>query len=1427
MTPESMVIGVGGAGCHVVRRLGERLTAMKSPLAALPAGGGRVGPRAPTLLAVDTDRTVQQVHGERGVLLTTNTAVLDAAYRQPDRFNAGWLQRDALRVRPFVEQGTYANRMLGRFLLLLPENRIRVEEPIRTWLSATTAVPARRLYLVAGAAGGTGSAQLLDIAYLARSLAEAAGVDLDIRAVVFVPPAGEVSTAANAFATLTELHYYSDPFTVYRAHLADEGAEFESRRAPFHRIGLLTSTTSEGENIPLDELQERASVYLLTACAGDEGGWEAERARREANVLLTDPDGNPQVFTTFGAEWVEYPEERLVSAVYRNLVRRSLNPWLQGDHAIHLRELPSDVPLRDSDALIRLITDVGVGEEAVENYLRPIRTRLPWIHKAPPNQWVVMDNEYQAALEETVGVPPSMGREGKGPMADRFKQIRDQVLQGLRGQSATWLKRENVSLDRVSRVLGEAASEMRTATDPIAQWDEALAVTNEGRRRLMQAHGAVRKDSFLLFTKGEASRRIAKEYEQVATVHIHHYLRSKASPYLRELREQLMEPVRSWTGRIAELSGMLAKLTRSMAEYEANLLERLRQDDNDERLVLGRLQLPGAETPFVANTGWNLPYCRREEEQAVIDELRRGWIEYLVDRPNGLLADPRKSALDGPADYVREDRLPWLMPANYTAPETQEGAAGRMRDALMRIDRELRLRVEDRLRTWLSATAFHKLAEQYREPVQLECEIQRLVEGAAHLPALEPPHVRPAGFPSEYELVFFADAKSDELPSALRMVVDAAGRDRPTQIVPSRSAHFLTAITEHEGFALSRCPVYYHLQDATADWLKAQAPGTALPFGRQDVPWTSATLVTRAALRDASDVFYLSLAWGILHPNPDGAVPVPGSLIPNEPGERRFTLPGEFDLAVRQLAGDLHLLDGLAKVVDRTFQSKGVEWCGLQLERAVRGDAPVGTRFPGIDIIRQARVERLAAQRAAARYEDLFSEFARTPTARDTAWLREGEAYHCPLCSFDLGSDAEALPGSCPRCREPLLLHLVRDLGPTDGFRRIPNPFVVGTPLETRSNVFVGREDIIAQVHDRLIRPASRTILILIGERRCGKTSALKQLQYRLEGDLTPLFIDMQGLTATDLPGFLWWLSWRMKEALDERGIHMELPSFEEFTSGPADYQFETVVLQEVRRKLSGGRVLLMLDEFEVLAQRVMAGTFDARAFDYIRHLMQHGEGIEFLFAGTHVLRQFAANYVTFLFNIGVFLNVDFLRPEDALRLIQEPLAHAAVSFSEEALDAVLELAGAHAYFTQMFGFHLVERLNRLRKRIVTREDVQAESGPVIAAAGAHLDHLWGQLSAPDRLLISFFAEYCGKGERCREEDLLQAAIRDDATLRPFVFRTAVEKLVAVGLLRGVEADTAEGRSERLLSLTAEVYRQWLYTAHPYRRLRDEGVNWS
>jgi hypothetical protein len=1410
---DTLVIGIGAIGGYVARRLEERTPAP-------PPGAPETAPR-PELLWLDTDRTTGQTVGPRALVTTTNAAVIDAAYRAPERFHAGWIDREVLRGQTLAQPGSQGSRMLARFLLLLPENQNAFRERINMWLGGVPKEGRRpRIFVVAGAGGGTGGGQLLDVAYLIQQRAAGLGVDPELRALLFLPAPADAKGAPNAFATLTELHYFSDPFTRYRAHFGDAETPYESRKAPYHRVSLVTPITAEGVQIPLVELQERAAVYLYTAISGDAGEWEAERQQREGAVGLLDAEGNPQSFSTYGTEWVEYPEERLTNAVYRNLVRRSLIAWLQGDHGISVRDLPANVPLRDSEAMARLLAGVGDGKQ-LDEVLHPVRVRIPAIHQAPPHQWQVMDQELDKILLGAAGTLPSPGQPGRGPMADRAQQLRDQVLEEWRAHLRAWLAHDGLSLERIARVLGEAAAELRTATDPHAAWEESTRAVQGHRKRVLWAAGRARQDLFLLFGRRMALKKLAAEYSQLAAHFLLQSLYTHSVAYQREVRVQVMEPVRTWAARINELAGHLAKLSRAWADFESGLLERLRKDDEAHRLALGKMRLPGAETPYVANTGWNIPYIPAAEEAAAIKDLREGLFQFLAERPDGLLALPGYSYLDGPADQARDDRLPWLI-ASASSPMVESGSE-KLRQAVARIDYELRLRANTRLQAWLGATAYQRLSEQFKSASELEYELRRLVADATQLPAIEPPHVRPAGFPSDYELIFFGDATAAALPAPLQGLQEAAQRERPTRVVPSRSPHYLTAIAEHPGFSLARCPAYHHLEEA---YREAQRSGIPLPFSRIDVPWTSATLITRVRRRDASDVLYLALALGLVHPNPDGGIPLPNSLVPERKGERRFPLPEEFDLAVRQLSGDTHILEALSLAVDRTVQSKGVEWCALQVERVVSGQDPLPTRFPG-SAERQQKLARLAALHAVSRHDDLLEEFARTNIAQDTAWLKAGDAYACPACAQVLATQPEAIPGACPNCTAPLLPQKLTGVTRADGFRRIPNPFVVGTPLETRSNVFVGREDIIEQVRDRLIRPASRTILILIGERRCGKTSALRQLKYRLEGDLTPLFIDMQGLTASDLPGFLYWLSWRMKEALDERGIQVDLPTFEEFTSGPPDYQFETVVLPAIRQKIGGGRLLLMLDEFEVLAHRVMQGSFDSRAFDYIRHLMQHGEGIEFLFAGTHVLRSFAANYVTFLFNIGVFLNVDFLRPQDALRLIQEPLAPSGVSFTEDALQSIVELAGAHAYFTQMFGFHMVERLNRLRKREVTRQDVEEEAGPVIAAAGAHLDHLWGQLSSAERLLIAYFVQVCPRGEKRPEDEVLQSAVRDDPSLRPFVFRTAVEKLVAVGLLRLTTDEEGDRHGQRLLSITAEVYRQWLQTQHAYQRLREEGLTWS
>ena len=1413
---DTLVVGLGGVGVATCRRLIERLQGL----------GGRDFGGEIDLLLMDTDRTVLGAEGDRALFLTASAAVLDAAYRNPERFQSEWLNPEVLRGRRSIESGTQCSRGLGRFLLLLPENRELVRDKLASWFRARRGSPAQTagcVYVVASCAGGTGGGQICDLGYLIQDVAATCGASVDLRALLITPSHHRGAQSVAAFATLTELHYFCDPHTRYRAALSSDASLVETRLPPYRRILLQTSLTTDGTEIPLPELQEQAGVYLLAVTEGDTGVWGGERARREAETHWLDSDANPQPFTTMGISWLEFPEERLASAVYRNLVRRSVYPWLQGDVPISASELTAGAPMADSEAMATMMVDAVGGPQAQEEYLRPVRTRLPWLPRGTAGQWKAMDQEIELSLRQTVGRAPAQGQPGQGPMAERFDTVRGELVAGLRRQCEVWLRRDGVSLERVARVLNELATELRTRTDPVAAWGEAWEASDLSRKRILWAVDAAGRDPFLLFFRRMAKRRLAAEYERTISQHIRNQFRSQSTPYLRELRAQVLEVVRTWAGRIGELGGLLARLSRSMADYESTLLERLRREEEDRRLILGALHLPGAETPYVANSGWNLPYCTAEEELGAIQDLKAGWLQVMVERPDGLLAEPGLSMVDSAVDDLREERLPWLIPPTFTP--TLEGTEGRVRDVVMAVDRQLRMRVDARLRQWIAAGAYQRLLEQYRDPVEQEFQIRRLLGLALDLPTIEPMHARPSGFPQEHAFVLLGEPASAGVPPVLQMVVGAAGRDRPVMVAPSKLSRYLMAVSEHPGFSLPRCPVYFALAETFRQARDKGMDPTLHAYSRLDVPWVSAGLTTHTAIRDASNILILAVAFGIVRPLPSGEIPIPAGILQLGDGAPRFPLPAEFDLGVRQLAGDATTLKSLGTAVDRTLQSRGAEWCCLQLERLLAqvGGIPV---FGG-DGVGQRRARRLAGLRAAARYEDLFDEVARTPLSRDTEWLWAGSSHHCPACATDLGADPKTLPGLCPRCREPLLPHLVREVQVSDGFRRIPNPYVVGTPLESGASVFVGREDIISQVRDRLIRPAQRTILILIGERRSGKTSALKQLQYRLEGDLTPLFIDMQGLTASDLGGFIWWLSWRMKEALDERGISVTLPSFEQFNSGPPDFQFETVILPEIRRKLHGGRILLMLDEFEVLAQRVMKGSFDSRAFDYLRHLMQHGDGVEFLFAGTHVLRQFAANYVTFLFNIGVFLHVDFLTRDAATRLATDPIANAGVSYQPDAIDSLLELGGCHAYFTQMFCFHLVERLNRLRKREITRQDVEMESGPVIQAAGAHLDHVWSQLESPDRLLIAFFAVNCPRGVWLSEAELLNRAIADDSSLRPFVFRTSVEKLIAVGLLRARATVDPEGRAGRELALTAEVYRQWLETQHSFSRLREEGVTWN
>lgn len=129
------------------------------------------------------------------------------------------------------------------------------------------------------------------------------------------------------------------------------------------------------------------------------------------------------------------------------------------------------------------------------------------------------------------------------------------------------------------------------------------------------------------------------------------------------------------------------------------------------------------------------------------------------------------------------------------------------------------------------------------------------------------------------------------------------------------------------------------------------------------------------------------------------------------------------------------------------------------------------------------------------------------------------------------------------------VVYLLADEGE---FKFIPNPYVVGTPLQTGSSLFFGREDIFGFIQQNL-EAAHQNNLVLIGQRRTGKTSLLKQLPARLGDDYISVYLDGQSLALDPgLPNFFFSLATEITFALDDRGLTLEPPDLSDFADSPS-----------------------------------------------------------------------------------------------------------------------------------------------------------------------------------------------------------------------------------------------------------------------------------
>jgi hypothetical protein len=269
------------------------------------------------------------------------------------------------------------------------------------------------------------------------------------------------------------------------------------------------------------------------------------------------------------------------------------------------------------------------------------------------------------------------------------------------------------------------------------------------------------------------------------------------------------------------------------------------------------------------------------------------------------------------------------------------------------------------------------------------------------------------------------------------------------------------------------------------------------------------------------------------------------------------------------------------------------------------------------------------------------------------------------------------------------------------------------------------------------------------------------------------------------MPALLHDLAWYVADALVTRGISVAVPEPSQWQDNPTG-RFQREFLPLVKSLLPPCTTLLLVfDEFEAFENLVDDGILPPTLFPYLRHLMQHSEGLSFVFVGTRRLEEMSADYWSVLFNIALYRKIGYLSDESATQLICDPVQPNLV-YDDLALDKILRVTSGHPYFLQLVCYTLVKRANAQRTGYATISDVNAAVDEMLRLGEVHFAYLWQRSTPVERALLMAMAHLMDRDAPFHATDLMQSLWPYEIFLTPAEISTGLNRLVERDILREV-----------------------------------------
>jgi hypothetical protein len=313
-------------------------------------------------------------------------------------------------------------------------------------------------------------------------------------------------------------------------------------------------------------------------------------------------------------------------------------------------------------------------------------------------------------------------------------------------------------------------------------------------------------------------------------------------------------------------------------------------------------------------------------------------------------------------------------------------------------------------------------------------------------------------------------------------------------------------------------------------------------------------------------------------------------------------------------------------------------------------------------------------------------------------WL---ELYYSDLKNFGLSEVINSSPTPANKFIKQRHVPVVKgsELGQAVLLKPIKNPYVGFGGLPVKEQAFIGRHDILAYL-ETIWSNAGALPLFLYGHRRMGKTSILKNLNLRNDSNTVLVVLDMQNAASVDSTADFY-----LELAL---GVYQEVHKQSNNWLGLEDMPDETRFMEmaQARRELNrlfesleekrqAQRIILAIDEFELIEQRIAQGRILPETLPYLRSLVQRYNWLALIFSGLLSLDEMGQDYQAAFYGNSENVRVSYFSEVEAEELICRPDPEFLLEYEPALVSELYNLTNGQPYLLQRLCWELVNAWNQ------------------------------------------------------------------------------------------------------------------------------------